>query len=180
MHEKGLQRQMAVGTLPNSQQRIALAVPQLNRWSTAGQPLVNRLFRSSTGLHRISFFSCLRGDVQSSCLWYPGGLEGRLPPRLTEMSALWFAQLRSAPPSAVRCADPTGPLCVRVLDSTGRYTTCPGNIWGVMKSSVFLANFLSALDPGGTRPAATICAPTFFNCCLFVFCRTTRISSQVV
>ena len=30
------QRQLAVGTLFNSQQRRALAVPRLNRWSTAG------------------------------------------------------------------------------------------------------------------------------------------------
>ena len=42
LHEKGLQRQIAVGTLVNSQQRRALAVPRLNR----GQPRVNRL---STG-----------------------------------------------------------------------------------------------------------------------------------
>ena len=35
------------------------------------------------------------------------------------MSATWFAQLRPAPPSTVRCADPTRPLCVRVLESTG-------------------------------------------------------------
>ena len=55
LHEKGLQRQIAVGTLVNSQQRRALAVPRLNRWSTAGQPLVNRLFCSPTGLHWISF-----------------------------------------------------------------------------------------------------------------------------
>ena len=38
LHEKGLQRQIAVGTLVNSQQRRALAVPRLNRGSTAGQP----------------------------------------------------------------------------------------------------------------------------------------------
>ena len=44
LHEKGLQRQIAVGTLVNSQQRRALAVPLVNRW-----------FCSSTGLHRISF-----------------------------------------------------------------------------------------------------------------------------
>jgi len=31
LHEKGLQRQIAVGTLVNSQQRRALAVPRLNR-----------------------------------------------------------------------------------------------------------------------------------------------------
>ena len=49
------QRQLAVGTLFNSQQRRALAVPRLNRWSTAGQPRVNRGLCSSTGLHRISF-----------------------------------------------------------------------------------------------------------------------------
>ena len=55
LHEKGLQRQIAVSTLVNSQQRRALAVPRLNRWSTAGQPLVNRLFCSLSGLHRISF-----------------------------------------------------------------------------------------------------------------------------
>ena len=43
LHEKGLQRQITVGTLVNSQQRRALAVPRLNRRSTAGQPRVNRL-----------------------------------------------------------------------------------------------------------------------------------------
>ena len=35
------------------------------------------------------------------------------------MSAPCSAQLRPTPPSAVRRADPTLPLCVRVLDSTG-------------------------------------------------------------
>ena len=34
LHEKGLQRQIGVGTLVNSQQRRALAVPRINRWST--------------------------------------------------------------------------------------------------------------------------------------------------
>ena len=43
LHEKGLQRQIAVGTLVNSQQRRALAVPVINRLPTAGQPRVNRL-----------------------------------------------------------------------------------------------------------------------------------------
>ena len=55
LHEKGLQRQIAVGTLVNSQQRRALAVPLLNRGQTTDQPLVNRRFCSSTDLHRISF-----------------------------------------------------------------------------------------------------------------------------
>ena len=34
LHKKGLQRQIGVGTLVNSQQRRALAVPLINRWST--------------------------------------------------------------------------------------------------------------------------------------------------
>ena len=51
LHEKDLQRQIAVGTLVKSQQRRALAVPRLNRGSTACQPDV--LF--PTGLHRIFF-----------------------------------------------------------------------------------------------------------------------------
>ena len=37
----------------------------------------------------------------------------------TEMSAPCYAQLHPAPRSAVSRADPTRPLCVRVLDSTG-------------------------------------------------------------
>ena len=55
LYEKGLQRQIGVGTLVNSQQRRALVVPLLNRWSTAGQLLVNRTFCSPTGSHKISF-----------------------------------------------------------------------------------------------------------------------------
>ena len=43
LHEEGLQRQIGVGTLVNSQQRRALAVLLLSRLSTAGQPRVNRL-----------------------------------------------------------------------------------------------------------------------------------------
>ena len=42
LHEKGLQRQIAVGTLVNSQQRRALAVPLLNRGQTADKPRMNR------------------------------------------------------------------------------------------------------------------------------------------
>ena len=32
LHEKGLQRQIGVGTLVNSQQRRAFVVPVINRW----------------------------------------------------------------------------------------------------------------------------------------------------
>ena len=73
LHEKGLQRQIAVGTLVNSQQRRALAVPRLNRWSTAGEPLVNRTFCSSTGLHRISF---VRACEETFIIVVYGTLEG--------------------------------------------------------------------------------------------------------
>ena len=55
LHEKGLQRQLAVGTLVNRQQRRALAVPLLNRGQIADEPRANRGFCSSTGLHWISF-----------------------------------------------------------------------------------------------------------------------------
>ena len=41
--------------------------------------------------------------------------------KATEMSAPCLAQRCPAPPSALRRADPTRPLCVQVLDSTGLY-----------------------------------------------------------
>ena len=63
----------------------------------------------------------MRRDAQHSCLRYSGGLEGHLPSGPTEMSARCSAELRPAPPSALRHADPTRPLCVRVLDSTGDF-----------------------------------------------------------
>ena len=64
LHEKGLQRQISVGTLVSSQERRALAVlvvnrlstagqPRVNRGSTAGQPRVNRSFRSSIPGHAL-------------------------------------------------------------------------------------------------------------------------------
>ena len=40
LHEEGLQRQIGVGTLVSSQERRALFVPLINRWSNAGQPLI--------------------------------------------------------------------------------------------------------------------------------------------
>ena len=55
LHEKGLQRQIGDGTLVNSQQRRALAVPVINRGWTGCQPRVNRTFCSFAGLHRNSF-----------------------------------------------------------------------------------------------------------------------------
>ena len=54
LHEKGLQRQIGVGTLASSKERRALLVPRLNRGSTGGHPLVNRSLCSSTCLHKNS------------------------------------------------------------------------------------------------------------------------------
>ena len=51
-----------------------------------------------------------------------GGPERRLASKATEMWVLSSAQRRPVPPSALRRADPTRPLCVRVLDSTGKET----------------------------------------------------------
>ena len=54
LHEKGLQRQIGVGTLVCSQEWRAAVVPRINRLSTAYQPLVNRGLCSPNGLHRNS------------------------------------------------------------------------------------------------------------------------------
>ena len=40
LHEKGLQRQIGVGTLVSSQERRALFVLLINRWSNADQLLI--------------------------------------------------------------------------------------------------------------------------------------------
>ena len=48
------------------------------------------------------FFSCLRRDVQNSCLQCAGRPEGLLASKATEMSAPSSAQRRPAPPSALR------------------------------------------------------------------------------
>ena len=72
LHEKGLQRQIGDGTLVSSQERRALAVP-----------LINRGFRSSIGLNRISFVRASEETSRtvSSIRW---GAKGRVvswPPR---------------------------------------------------------------------------------------------------
>ena len=40
LHEKGLQGQIGVGPLVSSQERRALFVPLIKRWSSAGQLLI--------------------------------------------------------------------------------------------------------------------------------------------
>ena len=69
MNEQGLQKQTSVGTMLSSQDRRALAVPPINRGSTAGQPRVNRWSTADFALPSVYIgflFSCFRGDVQDS------------------------------------------------------------------------------------------------------------------
>ena len=110
LHEKGFERKINVVTLVNGQQRRVLALPLINRWSTG---------RFVPAPVYIGFPLFVRPKGHSSSrLRYPGKLEGWLPSGPTEMSTTRFAQGRPAPPSALGRADPTSPLCVRVLDST--------------------------------------------------------------
>ena len=111
-HEKGLQRQRGADPLVSSQERRALFVSLINRWSSA-------FFCSSIGLHRISFvrasdetfksdlFDALGGTRDGCLLGEPirrrPVLPGPAPPR----------------PANVRRPDPTHPWYLRVFDSTG-------------------------------------------------------------
>ena len=120
LHEKGLQRQKSVGPLVSSQEHRALLVPLLNRLSTAGQPRVNRSFRSSVVFKYELDCSCFRKNVQDSVF---DSLEGKREGYLRAGSTQRRPVLPCpAPPRcpAVRRPDPTGPWCVRVLDSTSR------------------------------------------------------------
>ena len=109
--EKGLQRQIGVGTLVSSQERRALFVPRFNR-----------TFCSSTGLHRISFvraseesftrvlFGTLL-DTRDRC---PLGEPNRRRP--FRPGPAWPRR------RAVHRPAPTRPWYVRVLDSAGSRT----------------------------------------------------------
>ena len=105
LHEKGLQRQKSVGTLVSSQERRALAVPVINRLSTAGQPLISFLHRFTWDF----VCSCFRKVVQDSVF---DSLEGKTEGCLLARSTRRRPVLPSpAPPRrpAVRRPDPTGP-----------------------------------------------------------------------
>ena len=116
LHETGSQRQIGVVTLVSSQERRALAVPLINRLSTADEPVVNRGFCSSVGFKYELDCSFFRIDVQDSCLRYPGVHEGQMSPGRTEPSTSFPARPCAAPPRPA----PTRPWYVRVLDSAGR------------------------------------------------------------
>ena len=95
---------------------------RINRGQTTDELLINR--GSTAGfvppLVYIGFPLFVLAKRRSGQLFtVPGGVEGRLPSGPTEMSAPFSAQLRPAPPSAVRRADPTRSFFVRVLNSTG-------------------------------------------------------------
>ena len=55
LHEKGLQRQLGVGTLVRNQERRAAIVPRIKSGVIADKPQVNRTFCSSIGLHKVSY-----------------------------------------------------------------------------------------------------------------------------
>ena len=117
LHEKGSQRQIGVGTLVSSQERRALADPLINRGLTAGQPRVNRWFRSSIGLNRISFVRASEETSRtvSSIRWRARGRVVSWPDRPDGVPSYPAPAPFAAPP----CAAPTRPArCVRVLDST--------------------------------------------------------------
>ena len=112
---------MAFGTLVNSQQRRALAVPVINRLSTACQPLVNRSLCSSIGLHSISLVRASRGTPRRSFFHRLGGkrvcfLLGEQSRRRRPVLPVPARPRRPAGRRPV----PTRPGYVRVLDSTGK------------------------------------------------------------
>ena len=85
------------------------------------KPLVNRGFCSSVGFKDELDCSCFRRFVQDSV---NDSLEGKREGCLRARSSQRHSVLPSpAPPRrfAVRRSDPTGPRCVRVLDSTSIY-----------------------------------------------------------
>ena len=102
---------IGVGTLVSSQERRALAVPLINRLSTAGQPRVNH--ESTAGQPLISFLhrftwdfvrSCFRRAVQDSVF---DSLEGKKEGRFLAGSTRRRPVLpRLAPPSPPRRAPP--------------------------------------------------------------------------
>ena len=115
LHEKGLQRQLGVGTLVRNQERRAAVVPRINRLSTGYQPVVNRGFWSSIGLHRVSFVRSSRDTPRRVFFDRMGGTrDGGLlseptrgvpscpsPPRpavpsrpARDMSGFWIRQVR--------------------------------------------------------------------------------------
>ena len=88
----------SVVTLVSSQKRRALAVPLINRLSTADEPVVNRGFYSSVGFKNELDCLFFRRDVQDSCLRYPGVHERQISPGRTEPSTSFPARPCAAAP----------------------------------------------------------------------------------
>ena len=108
LHEKGLQRQIGVGTLLSSQKRRALFVPRFNR-----------TFCSSTGLHRISFVRASEETFTRVLFGTLSGTKERCP--LGEPNRRRPFRPGPAWPRrrAVHRLAPTRPWYIRVLDSAG-------------------------------------------------------------
>ena len=107
LHEKGLQRQISVGTLLSSQERRALFVPLINRRLTADEPLVNRSFCFFVGFKNELDCSCFRRDIHKSVLDSLEGKQGggKSLGRIDPTASCPTQPRPAAPP----CAAPTRP-----------------------------------------------------------------------
>ena len=124
LHEKGLQRQISVGTLVSSQERRALAVPLINRLSTACQPRVNRGSTADFVLQSVYIgfrLFVLPKKSPGQYLRFAGGQERGLFPVRVEQTASRPCPTQPRPPSPPRRAPPRPdwPVCPG-FDSTGR------------------------------------------------------------
>ena len=103
LHKNGLQKQTGIVTLVSSQERRALAIPQINRLSTTYAPILYRGFCSSVGFKYDLDCLCFRGVVHDCCLRYAGVHEGQKSSGRTG-SSFWLGYMppRPEPPSRVR------------------------------------------------------------------------------
>ena len=128
--------------------------------------MVNRGFCSSVGFKYELDCSCFRRDVQDSVL---DSLEGKREGCLRAGSTQRRPVLPSpAPPRrpAVRRPDPTGPWCVRVLDSTKFFTM----LWRVCRTLGAWANISVGTKSWQPCPVARPCACTRPARCMSRFC----------
>ena len=163
LHGKGLQRQIGVGTLVSIQERRALLVPLINRWSTA------RFVPPSVYIGFPSFVP-LGPEGNSSIVWRVSGafFSGR-----AVLSVSCAARPRPAPPSRRDPPRTTDlPVVCQVLDSTDLHRLSLVRASG----EAFRTRVFDALEgtrdgcvlreqtrrrpilPGPPRPAAPACA----------------------
>ena len=176
MHEKGLQIQKGVGTLVSSQERRALAVPLINRLSTAGQPRVNR--GSTVGQPLISFLhrftsdfvcSCFRRDVQDS-VFDSLGRRGRVVPWPDLFDGV--VSYPAPPPSPPRRAPPRPDRPV-VCPGFGfdRWTSSPSTFSTSRKKKPPSFVFVFRPRPFDHPPHGLSCPDIGIFSAIFSFCR---------